>query len=81
VSIATQSPTFDDIKPLYPDDRMFLFIPTITCICGVPIGCLTQPLPGVLYGRHPKGTCVYSDRLFRFHALPVVGTLMREESL
>jgi hypothetical protein len=30
----------------------------------------------VLYGRHPEGACCYSGRLFRFHPLPIVGTLM-----
>lgn len=77
--MATESPTFYLLpeSKLHPDDRMFGFIPAIICVgCGYAIGALAQPLPSVLYGRHPEGACCYSGRLFRFHALPIVGTLM-----
>jgi|HubBroStandDraft_3_1064219.scaffolds.fasta_scaffold33572_3 hypothetical protein len=67
-------------NPLHPDDRMFGVLPSIICVgCGCQLEHSANPLPGLFIRKHPKWDCVYSEYKFRFHALPIVGTLLRSE--
>ena len=79
--MSKQAATFDDIKnELHPDDRVFGVYPNIICQgCGLALKPLDSPLPAMYTHWHPNNDCVYSNRKFRFHALPIIGTLLREE--